>query len=192
MTLLFYLFSTLLVASSAGASLGQNPVHSVLSLILAFFSAAALFLMLGAEFLAFILIVVYAGAVAVLFLFIVMMTNITFQDLKQNVARHLPLAGFIVIVGFIELIVAFNSHTTPHAPQFPHDPTQNNIQQLGCLLYTHYFLAFQMAGLFLLIAIVGATVLTLKAKTKPHSTPPKTRIPVSLVKVEPHQGIKIP
>lgn len=192
MTVLFYLFSTVLIASSAAVSFGRNPVHSVLFLILAFFNAAALFLLLGAEFLAFILIVVYAGAVAVLFLFIVMMIPITFQSLRQNTIRYLPFTGLVAAIGFGELVLAVKTSPLKTLPpsQFPISQ-ESNIHQLGQILYTHYLLAFQIIGVSLLVAVIGATVLTLKTTTKSRSRS-KPRQPVLLINAPTRQGVKIP
>ena len=164
-TMFFYLFATVLIASSVMVVSAKNPVHAVLFLILAFFNAAGLFVLLGAEFLAMILVVVYVGAVMVLFLFVVMMLDVNFAELRAGVLRYLPIG---LIVGFIllfELVFVVGAWVT--APQLASDaPTPppsevSNTEALGRLLYTDYVYLFQAAGLILLVAMIGAIVLTL-------------------------------
>lgn len=166
--LIFYLFATITVASGVLVISAKNPVHSVLWLILAFFSAAGLFVLLGAEFLAMLLVVVYVGAVAVLFLFVVMMLDINFTELRQGMMQHLPLGGligFILLAELITLGAAWNLSdgfaAIALAPK-PTDPAVTNTEALGNLLYTDFIFIFQSAGLILLVAMIGAIVLTLR------------------------------
>jgi NADH-quinone oxidoreductase subunit J len=160
----FYLFSAVAIASGVMVIGSRNPVHSVLFLILAFVNAAGLFVLLGAEFLAMILIVVYVGAVAVLFLFVVMMLDVDFVELRQGFLNYLPVGGLIGIVLLAELLLVvggwtFAGDTLPAAPQ----PTgMSNTAALGAILYTKYIYFFQAAGMVLLVAMVGAIVLTLR------------------------------
>ena len=166
--LFFYLFAGVCVASAFMVIAAKNPVHSVLYLILAFVNAAGLFVLLGAEFLAMILIVVYVGAVAVLFLFVVMMLDVDFAELRQGILQYLPIG---LIVGFIfvaELVMVGAAWViAPSMPQSisaPIPTTITNTEALGRVLYTEYVYYFQAAGLVLLIAMVGAIVLTLRHK----------------------------
>jgi NADH-quinone oxidoreductase subunit J len=161
----FYFFSTILIAAALMVISSRNPVHSVLFLILAFFNAAALFVLLGAEFLAMILVVVYVGAVAVLFLFVVMMLDIDFEELKRGTLQYLPLSGLVGVILVVELVsVGYmllgprSNGAVPHAT--PAGLT--NTQALGQVLYTDYIYYFQTAGLILLVAMIGAIVLTLR------------------------------
>jgi NADH-quinone oxidoreductase subunit J len=165
-SLAFYLFSAILVGASFMVVAGRNPVHSVLFLILAFFNAAALFVLLGAEFLAMILAVVYVGAVAVLFLFVVMMLDIDFAELKRGALQYLPISALIGIVLVIELLmVAGVWAVSPAASLAKAAVTPSNLTNtaaLGHILYTDYIFYFQTAGVILLVAMVGAIVLTLR------------------------------
>ena len=166
--LAFYLFSAILIASAVMVIGARNPVHSVLFLILAFFNAAGLFVLLGAEFLGMILVVVYVGAVAVLFLFVVMMLDIDFSELKRGALQYLPFGGLIGLVLVVELItagsvwvlkpaaIAAKAHATPAG--------MTNTEALGRILYTDYVYYFQIAGLVLLVAMIGAIVLTLRSR----------------------------
>ncbi len=164
----FYLFSTLMVASAFMVIAARNPVHSVLFLILAFVNAAGLFVMLGAEFLAMILVVVYVGAVAVLFLFVVMMLDVDFAALKQGFLQYLPIGVLIGVVVAIELIVVMAGFLPSSASLVgggaPVLANVSNTQALGLVLYTKYVYLFQAAGLVLLTAMIGAIVLTLRHK----------------------------
>ncbi|HVZ67955.1 MAG TPA: NADH-quinone oxidoreductase subunit J [Rhizomicrobium sp.] len=164
--LAFYLFAVILVGAAFMVVAGRNPVHSVLFLILAFFNAAALFVLLGAEFLAMILAVVYVGAVAVLFLFVVMMLDIDFAELKKGALQYLPISALIGIVLVIELLmVASVWAVSPAAPQAKAAATPTNLTNtaaLGHILYTDYIFYFQTAGVILLVAMIGAIVLTLR------------------------------
>jgi NADH-quinone oxidoreductase subunit J len=166
--LAFYLFAAIAVVSGALVVSVRNPVHSVLFLILAFFNAAALFVLMGAEFLAMILIVVYVGAVAVMFMFVVMMLDINFAELRQGFLRYLPVGGLVGLVLLIELLVILGGWTlSPDAPSRVAAPAPDgltNTQALGQLLYTRYLYLFQAAGMILLVAMVGAIVLTLRRR----------------------------
>ncbi|WPZ33293.1 NADH-quinone oxidoreductase subunit J [Thalassobaculum sp. OXR-137] len=164
--LVFYLFAFVAVASGVMVVTSRNPVHSVLFLILAFFNAAGLFVLMGAEFLAMILVVVYVGAVAVLFLFVVMMLDINFVELRQGFARYLPVGGLIGLVLLAELILVVGVWS--FAPEVavvaasPIPAEVTNTEAIGQVIYTHYVLAFQTAGIVLLVAMIGAIVLTLR------------------------------
>ena len=163
--LAFYLFSGVLVASAAMVVAARNPVHSVLFLILAFFNAAALFLLNGAEFLAMILVVVYVGAVAVLFLFVVMMLDVDFAELKQGFAKYLPMGVGVGLVVLGELgMVALGWRTSPLAASAAASPIPDNMSNtaaLGQILYTKYAVFFEASAMVLLTAMIGAIVLTL-------------------------------
>jgi len=165
-TIFFYLFSVVLLFSAASVVSSRNPVHSVLFLILAFFNAAALFLIAGAEFLALILVVVYVGAVAVLFLFVVMMLDIDFAELRSGFQRYLPIGAAVGAVLLAELLVIFGGwKIAPEAMTLRFAPApagMSNTEALGRLIYTDYILLFQVAGLILLVAMIGAIVLTLR------------------------------
>jgi NADH-quinone oxidoreductase subunit J len=166
----FYLFAGITVASAVMVISSRNPVHSVLFLILAFVNAAGLFVLLGAEFLAMILIVVYVGAVAVLFLFVVMMLDVDFAELRQGFLNYLPVGALVGVVMLAELLVVLGAWViAPEvakaitAPILPISEVSNT-QALGLVLYTRYVYFFQAAGLILLVAMVGAIVLTLQHK----------------------------
>ncbi|KGM35427.1 NADH-quinone oxidoreductase subunit J [Inquilinus limosus] len=161
--LAFYIFAAITVASAVMVISARNSVHSVLFLILAFFNAAALFVLIGAEFLAMILVVVYVGAVAVLFLFVVMMLDINFAELRAGFLRYLPIGALIGVVLLVELFLLYGSVGGPSilAAGAAHaGPT--NTAALGQLIYTQYAFPFQAAGLVLLVAMIGAIVLTLR------------------------------
>ena len=164
--LLFYLFAAVLLASASMVVSARNPVHSVLFLILAFFNAAALFLIAGAEFLAMILLIVYVGAVAVLFLFVVMMLDVDFAELRGGFQRYLPVGATVGAVLFIELAIVLGGwKIAPDAATLRLSPASaqiGNTAALGRLLYTDYVFLFQAAGLILLVAMIGAIVLTLR------------------------------
>jgi NADH-quinone oxidoreductase subunit J len=162
----FYIFSAVLLLSALMVIGARNPVHSVLFLILAFFNAAALFVLLGAEFLAMILVVVYVGAVAVLFLFVVMMLDIDFVELRRGFMQYLPLGALIGLTLLVELLVplfawAFGN-AVPAARSNPLPAGVSNTEALGRILYTDYIFYFQTAGIILLVAMIGAIVLTLR------------------------------
>ncbi|MCT6870639.1 MAG: NADH-quinone oxidoreductase subunit J [Bartonella sp.] len=167
----FYLFAFIMLASAVMVVAARNPVHSVLFLILAFFNAAALFLLAGAEFLGLILLVVYVGAVAVLFLFVVMMLDVDFAELKHGALKYAPIGALVGIIVAVELIVVFVSmHLAPSVAEHVTQPMpdlaqRTNTEALGDILYTNYVFYFQLAGLVLLVAMIGAIVLTLRHKT---------------------------
>jgi NADH-quinone oxidoreductase subunit J len=167
-TIFFYLFSAVAVASAIMVIMARNPVHSVLFLILCFFNAAGLFILMGAEFLAMILVVVYVGAVAVLFLFVVMMLDVDFTKLKEGMAQYLPIGGVIGLILLAELLLVVGTwNIAPEALKttsaMPKGVT--NTEALGQVLYTKYIYFFQAAGLVLLVAMIGAIVLTLRHKS---------------------------
>ncbi|MDH6232597.1 NADH-quinone oxidoreductase subunit J [Mesorhizobium soli] len=166
----FYLFAFIAVASAFMVISARNPVHSVLFLILTFFNAAGLFLLTGAEFLALILLVVYVGAVAVLFLFVVMMLDVDFAEMKSGALQYAPIGALVGLILLAELIVVTGGYVfTPKlaetvAAPMPDLATRQNTAALGDILYTDYVLYFQVAGLVLLVAMIGAIVLTLRHK----------------------------
>jgi NADH-quinone oxidoreductase subunit J len=169
-TAFFYLFAAVMIASAVMVIGSRNPVHSVLFLILAFFNAAGLFLLLGAEFLALILLVVYVGAVMVLFLFVVMMLDVDFVQLREGFLNYLPVGGLIGLILLVELLLVVGGWVispditaTATAP-IPAAAEASNIEALGLVLYTRYVFFFQLSGLVLLVAMVGAIVLTLRHK----------------------------
>ncbi|HKX07803.1 MAG TPA: NADH-quinone oxidoreductase subunit J [Stellaceae bacterium] len=199
--LAFWLFAIVLVAAGAMVVTARNPVHSVLFLILAFFNAAGLFVLLGAEFLAMILVVVYVGAVAVLFLFVVMMLDINFVQLREGFLRYLPVGTLIGLMLLAELVLVFGAWIT--APDVataitapvPPIARATNTAALGALLYTRYVYVFQAAGVILLIAMIGAIVLTLRVRQDVRrqrvgvQQARLRRETVELVKVPPGQGV---
>jgi NADH-quinone oxidoreductase subunit J len=173
--IMFYIFAAVTVASGVLVVSSRNPVHSVLWLILAFFNSAGLFILLGAEFLAMILVVVYVGAVAVLFLFVVMMLDIDFAELRSGFMRYLPIGALIGFVLLAELVLIFGHWVIAPgvsalgvAPAVPPAATPvvplTNTRALGNLIYTRYLFAFQTAGVILLVAMIGAIVLTLRER----------------------------
>ncbi|HUY68828.1 MAG TPA: NADH-quinone oxidoreductase subunit J [Alphaproteobacteria bacterium] len=164
-TTVFYLFSAVLIASAIMVVAARNPVHAVLFLILCFFNAAGLFLLMGAEFIAFILVIVYVGAVAVLFLFVVMMLDIDFRELRRGFAKYLPVGGAVGLVILAELtfiVIGWTMAPGAIAPLVA--ANVDNTRALGRLLYTTYFYPFQVSGLILLVAMIGAIVLTLRRR----------------------------
>ena len=162
----FYLFATLTIASAVAVIFARNPVHSVLWLILAFFNAAGLMLLLGAEFIAMLLVIVYVGAVAVLFLFVVMMLNIDFAQLRSGFTKNLPFGLIVALVLLAEVIVAVSAWKAgPITGNVqPAVASQPNIEALGELLYTRFLFPFEIAGLILLVAMIGAIVLTHRSR----------------------------
>ena len=193
----FYLFAGVVVAAGVMVISSRNPVHSVLFLILAFFNAAGLFVLMGAEFIAMILVIVYVGAVAVLFLFVVMMLDINFVALRQGFLQYLPVGALIGVVLLAELVLVFASWAVAPVRAAPMPPAGEvtNTHAIGRILYTDYIYAFQAAGVILLIAMVGAIVLTLR----PREGVRKQRIAaqlarrrgqtVELKKVQPGSGV---
>ena len=197
----FYAFAIVLITAGLMVTVARNPVHSVLWLILAFLNAAGLFVLLGAEFVAMLLVIVYVGAVAVLFLFVVMMLDIDFAELKGEMARYMPLAGLIGVILLMQFSLAFGAWVqadgalglrqavTPDMAQV------ENTRALGLLIYDKYILLFQMAGLILLVAMIGAIVLTLRHRkdikrqnvlAQMYRDPAKA---MDLVDVKPGQGL---
>jgi NADH-quinone oxidoreductase subunit J len=177
----FCFFSAMLIGSAVWVISSRNPVHSVLALILAFFNAAGLFVMLGAEFLAMIMVIVYVGAVAVLFLFVVMMLDINFAQLRAGFVRN-AFAGLIVggvlLAEFVWMYIHWGSGVTPHGVQPIPDPAQiTNTQALGLVLYTQYVYLFQISGLILLVAMIGA--ITLTHRRRPDNKTQKVAIQVA-------------
>ena len=167
-SLAFWAFSGVAILSALMVVIARNPVRSVLFLILAFISAAGLFVLLGAEFLAMLLIVVYVGAVAVLFLFVVMMLDVDFAELKQGFLSYLPLGGLIAVVLAIELaMIGMSWESAPQAEALraaAMPDGMSNVEALGTVIYDQYVYFFQIAGLVLLVAMIGAIVLTLRHK----------------------------
>ncbi|HEU0118317.1 MAG TPA: NADH-quinone oxidoreductase subunit J [Alphaproteobacteria bacterium] len=166
--IIFYLFAGVLLASAVMVIAARNPVHAVLFLILCFFNAAGLFVLLGAEFIAFILVIVYVGAVAVLFLFVVMMLDINYRQMRKDYKRYLPVGGTVGLILVAELVMV--CHAWIYDPKglvvTPYAQTGDveNTRAIGRLLYTSYFYPFQVSGLILLVAMIGAIVLTLRER----------------------------
>ena len=164
--LAFYLFATLTIVSGAFTILARNPVHSVLWLIVAFFNAAGLMVLLGAEFIAMLLVIVYVGAVAVLFLFVVMMLDIDFAELRAGLMKNAPLGVALAVALFMELLLGLGAYKAgalklgkaSGAAAMP--SSGSNIEAIGALLYTRYLFLFEAAGVILLVAMIGAIVLT--------------------------------
>ena len=198
----FYLFSAAAVVSAIFVIIARNPVHAVLFLILAFFSAAGLFVLLGAEFLAMLLVIVYVGAVAVLFLFVVMMLDVDFAELRAGFIKNAPLGALVGAFVLLELILILGYQSfepriigQPAAPAPTVGDALTNTEALGRILYTQYVYFFQVAGLILLVAMIGAIVLTLRQKegvrrqsiTSQVARSPETAIEV--VQVAPGQAV---
>ena len=162
----FYVLSSIAIVSAFFVISARNPVHSVLFLILTFFSSAGLFVLLGAEFLAMLLVVVYVGAVAVLFLFVVMMLDVDFVELKQGFLSYLPLGALIAFALLAEFAIVGSASIAAHGAPIALAPTGvsqvTNAEQIGLVLYSDYWLVFQLAGLVLLVSMIGAIVLTLR------------------------------
>jgi NADH-quinone oxidoreductase subunit J len=198
-SLFFYVFAGVCIASAVMVISSKNPVHSVLFLILAFVNAAGLFVLMGAEFLAMILIVVYVGAVAVLFLFVVMMLDVDFAELRQGFLNYLPVGGVIAFIFLFELLLVLGAwvigpqvvRTSP----IPNLDTVTNTAALGQVLYTRYIYYFQIAGVVLLIAMIGAIVLTLRHKPNVRrqniadQVARTTATAIEIRQVQPGQGI---
>ncbi|MCJ8239562.1 NADH-quinone oxidoreductase subunit J [Peteryoungia algae] len=199
--LFFYLFAFVAVASAFMVISARNPVHSVLFLILTFINASGLLLLTGAEFLAMILLVVYVGAVAVLFLFVVMMLDIDFTELRAGAAKYAPIGALIGLIVAVELVVVIGGTTiSPEAKlaitqPIPAVAERQNTQALGDVLYTDYVFFFQIAGLVLFVAMIGAIVLTLRHRTnikRQDISAQVARTPetsVKVVKVKSGQGV---
>ncbi|MFT4958970.1 MAG: NADH-quinone oxidoreductase subunit J [Paracoccaceae bacterium] len=195
----FYLFAISAIIGGLFTVISRQPVHSVLWLILAFLSSAGLFVLLGAEFVAMLLIIVYVGAVMVLFLFVVMMLDVDFAELKAEMAKFLPLSmliGLIILMQFVMAFGAWESNAAAEALRAQVIPTDiHNTQALGLILYDQYFLLFQLSGLILLVAMIGAIVLTMRHRTnikrqnvmiQMSRDPAKT---MELIDVKPGQGL---
>ncbi|MFN7039346.1 MAG: NADH-quinone oxidoreductase subunit J [Alphaproteobacteria bacterium] len=167
-TCLFYLFSILAIIGALTVISVKNPVHSVLALILTFFSSAGLFLLMGAEFIAMVLIIVYVGAVAVLFLFVVMMLNINLAKMKENYIKYLPFAFPIILVLITDFYLLFKTATFQSfsyiKPTIPISASVTNTHAIGKVLYTNYIYPFQISGLILLVAMISSIVLTLRRR----------------------------
>ena len=200
-SLAFYLFSAIAIACGFMVIAARNPVHSVLFLILAFLNSAGLFVLMGAEFLAMILVIVYVGAVAVLFLFVVMMLDINFVELRQGFLQYLPIGGLVGLVLLIELLLVIGAWVwAPEmaglaAAPIPAVEQTSNTAALGNLIYTRYVYLFQGAGLILLIAMIGAIVLTLRQREGVRRQRIARQVgrrradSVEIKKVQPGQGI---
>jgi NADH-quinone oxidoreductase subunit J len=198
--LFFYLFSAICIASALMVIASRNPVHSVLFLILAFVNAAGLFLLLGAEFLAMILVVVYVGAVAVLFLFVVMMLDVDFAELREGFLQYLPVGALIGVVLLAEILLVVGAWTigggSPRVAAAPIPTDISNTEAIGLVLYTKYIYYFQAAGLVLLVAMIGAIVLTLRHKEgvkRQNIADQVARTPATAIeirKVRPGQGLE--
>ena len=199
--LFFYLYAAILIGAAFMVISARNPVHAVLFLILTFFSAAGLFVLMGAEFLAMILVIVYVGAVALLFLFVVMMLDVDFVEMREGFLQYLPIGSLIGVILFIELVMVLGVWVIgPDAAQVirapvPADASVTNTEALGRLIYTEYVYFFQAAGVILLVAMIGAIVLTLHRKPGAKrqniadqvARSPKTA--VELRDVKPGQGV---
>lgn len=160
-SLFFYLFAIMTIVSGIMVITARNPVHAVLFLILSFFNGAGLFVIMGAEFLAMLLVVVYVGAVAVLFLFVVMMLDIDYTGLREGFARHLPVGGIIGAILLVELVLIFSGPGTT-LEVAPIDTRRSNTALIGDVLYTDFIYLFQLAGMILLVAMIGAITLTMR------------------------------
>lgn len=162
----FYIFAAIVTVSALAVIMAKNPVHSVLWLILTFFTAAGIFVLIGAEFIAMLLVVVYVGAVAVLFLFVVMMLDVDFVELKQGTLRYWPFAALIGVAFIAEIALASFARERGSTAAFDASPgADTNAEAIGQVMYTEYFLLFQLAGLILLVAMIGAIVLTLRERS---------------------------
>jgi NADH-quinone oxidoreductase subunit J len=196
----FYFLALVSVAAAFLVITAKNPVHSVLYLITAFFSAAGLFVLLGAEFLAMLLVVVYVGAVAVLFLFVVMMLDVDFAQLRQGFAKYLPIGGVVAGILLVEIVlvaisVANGGAASRNPLPMASTPGLTNTESIGRVLYTDYVYLFQAAGLVLLVAMIGAIVLTLRHRpgvrrqniARQVARTPKTGM--TIVQIKPGEGV---
>ena len=194
----FYVFSAVLILAALMVIASRNPVHSVLFLILAFFNAAALFVLMGAEFLAMILLIVYVGAVAVLFLFVVMMLDIDFTELKRGALRYAPVGALVGLALAIELVLVGSiwsfAADAGHVLAAATPAGMSNTEALGHILYTDYIYYFQTAGLILLVAMIGAIVLTLrhrpdvKSQSISRQVARRPKDSMAVVDIQPGQG----
>ena len=194
--LAFYLLATVAIAAAFMVVASRNPVHSVMFLILTFFSAAGLFILMGAEFLALLLVMVYVGAVAVLFLFVVMMLDVDFVELKQGFLSYAPMGGIVAAILLIEMITHGAAYFSDGGrPLVKADTEMTNLEAFGAVLYTQYAGAFEAAGFVLLVAMVGAIVLTLRDREgvrRQNAVKQMSRTReegVELVDIEPGQGL---
>ena len=192
----FYLLSAVAVAAAFMVVASRNPVHSVMYLILTFFSVAGLFILMGAEFLALLLILVYVGAVAVLFLFVVMMLDVDFVELKQGFLSYLPIGAVVAIVLFLEMVLVGGAYMAGETRTVVERGAElSNLERFGAVLYTEYAGVFEAAGIVLLVAMIGAIVLTLRQregvrKQNVMDQMARTREDgVELVDIEPGQGL---
>jgi NADH-quinone oxidoreductase subunit J len=192
----FYILAFTAIAAAFMVVASRNPVHSVMFLILTFFSAAGLFILMGAEFLALLLVMVYVGAVAVLFLFVVMMLDVDFVELKQGFLSYAPMGGIVAAILFAEMTLVGAVYFMGEAKTVvPTDPETSNLEAFGEVLYTEYAGAFEAAGLILLVALIGAVVLTLRTRTGVRTQNAMDQIArtreegVELVDIQPGQGL---
>lgn len=201
--LIFYMFALVLTGSALAVVVSRNPVHAVLFLILAFFNAAGLFVLLGAEFLAMLLVIVYVGAVAVLFLFVVMMLNVTIERFREGLTKYFASAVIVASLLFIEMLFLFRNKNALEAsamhlknPIATGAKAATNTEQLGALIYTDYIFIFQASGLVLLVAMIGAIVLTFEKRSRMRKqsinaqTARKPSETLEVVKVESGRGLK--
>ncbi len=200
-TVMFYVFAAILVFAAVAVITARNPVYSVFYLILAFFNAAGLFVLLGAEYIAMTLVIVYVGAVAVLFLFVVMMLNINLEKIRAGFIRFLPVGLIVAAILFAELAALIYTsfenptHLAPVGVAIPDVKDVTNTEAIGNVLYTHYALLFQISGLVLLVAMIGAIVLTLRQRTGVKKqkilkqVSRKREESVMLVNVKPGEGV---
>lgn len=199
--LAFYLFASVVVASAVMVIFSRNPVHSVLWLIVAFFNAAGLMVLLGAEFIAMLLVIVYVGAVAVLFLFVVMMLDIDFAELRAGFVKNMPLGLLLAFILFVELLMGLGAYKAGAVKlgtaAVQTNTAENNIEAIGQLLYTKYIFLFEAAGLILLVAMVGAIILTNRQRigTRPQNVSSQVkRRPweaIKNIKVESGKGVEL-
>jgi NADH-quinone oxidoreductase subunit J len=182
--ILFYFYAAVLVMSAAATVLVRHPVKAALWLVLAFFSAACVWMTLEAEFLAIVLVLVYVGAVMVLFLFVVMMLDINLTRLREGFAEYLPIGGVVAVLMIVEMAVVLSSKALARPNPPPHGANYSNTREIGMLLYTDYVYAFEIAGLILLVAIVAAIVLTLRRR-------PSLRTPNPSKQIEPERNERL-
>lgn len=192
----FYLMAFTAVAAAFMVVASRNPVHSVMYLILTFFSAAGLFILMGAEFIALLLVMVYVGAVAVLFLFVVMMLDVDFVELKQGFLTYLPVGAVVALILLAEMIMVGAAYFAGETKTVvPTDPNTTNLEAFGQVLYTDYAGAFEAAGLILLVALIGAVVLTLRERKGVRTQNAVKQMSrtredgVELIDIEPGQGL---
>jgi NADH-quinone oxidoreductase subunit J len=196
-TVIFYLFATILVGSSLAVITMRNPVHSVLFLILAFFNAAGLFILLGAEFLSMLLVIVYVGAVAVLFLFVVMMLNVNVEEFRKGLSKYSGAGLAVALLLLAEMVFLFHSMPVVRSRYIakPISDAVTNTEALGLIMYTDYALLFQLAGMVLLVAMIGAITLCYSPKARMRKQKINKQVShtaknsIEIVKVEPGKGV---